>query len=624
MNPKLLLTCLILLLIYYEKVSSQKYDAEVIKYSTTCKIEKDNLIKTDSVTIKINNRVGDKYAVIEIPYSKNEKLSNVSGWIENMNGTKVRILKKSDMVDNSAISNISIYEDNFKRCFQLKHNIYPYKITYSYTTTYRDFITITEWDPVLHYAIPTHLATLKVILPKNYQFLKYERKIINCLKDSSDKNVELFWKSAYDKPFKNEVFSQSFNDEPLVIITPLIFNYGIKGLSHDWNSFGNWQYELLQGLDILPDDEKIKVKSLINGITDKREIIKILYHYLQDNTRYINVSIGIGGLKPYPASYVAHNKYGDCKALTNYMKALLQFAGIESYYTIVYAGEQPVDLIKELPCQQFNHVILAVPIENDTIWLENTSNINPFGFFGTFTQNRYALLVSKDNSHIVKIPALKKDDCLESEKMEFNLNTSGCATLKLNSAFKGWSFELFNELNYLLNGYDKNKSIQERIKFFHKIVPYDNFDIIDWNLKKQNRDSINIGLNSTITLNKFLNQLGNELYFNTTSIVIPDFTVPATRTLPVNLPYPIYNVDTLIYNVPNGYEVKTIPDNAIIKTQFGEFRTSYSSTGNKVLASKSFELYPGHYMQNEYPDFYKFIKTVKDTDAKGVVIKPDK
>jgi hypothetical protein len=305
------------------------------------------------------------------------------------------------------------------------------------------------------------------------------------------------------------------------------------------------------------------------------------------------------------------------------MKALLHVAGIESYYTIVYAGDQPLDLIKEIPYQQFNHVILAVPIENDTIWLENTNKISPCGYLGSFTQNRYALMVSKNDSHLVRIPALKNENCIESHKIEYDINTAGYANLRLHSTFTGWSFDLFNGLNYDFNGYDKNKIIQERIKYFHKIVPYDNFDIIDWNFKKSDRDSASIGLFSTVTLNKFLNPLGNDLYFNTSSITTPNFTVPSSRKKPVNLPYPIYTIDTLIYNIPQGYQVKTIPENADIKTQFGEFTTSYSSEGNKVLAIKSFELYPGNYQAEVYPDFYKFIAKVKDADAKGVVIKSD-
>ena len=602
-------------ILLFTKVKSQKYDAEVVNYSTISEIVKDNLTEVDSVTIQVNNRTGDKYANIEIPFSNNDKLSDVCGNIETKDGIKIRILKKKDQVDESDISRFSVYEDNFKRCFQLKYNVYPYRINYSYKKTFRNYITIGRWCPVIDRQVPTRNSIFKVILPANYKYVKYERNIIRCLKDSTDKNIIIVWKAMYDKPLKEEPFSSTFNDFPLVLLSPMSFKYGVEGSSKDWNSFGNWQFRLMQGLDILPEDEKTKIKSLINGITDKRDIIKILYHYLQDHTRYVNVSIGLGGLKPYPAAYVAHNKYGDCKALTNYMKAMLHFAGIESNYTLVYADEQPLDLIKEIPCPQFNHVILAVPLDNDTIWLENTSNINPFGYLGTYTQNRYALLISKDNSHIVKIPALTKYDNLNSQKIEFDLDKTGFATLTLNSTFRGMLFDIFNSINYEFNEHDKNKII-------HTIMPFENYEIKDWKIVKQHRDSAKITLYTSLIINKFLNPLGKDLYFTTYSITIPKFTAPAIRKLPVVLPYPIYNIDTLIFNIPKGYEVKSVPENALIKTNFGEFRTNYSSESDRIIEIKSFELYPNHYTQDDYPDFYKFIKKSEDSDYKAIEIKP--
>ena len=73
------------------------------------------------------------------------------------------------------------------------------------------------------------------------------------------------------------------------------------------------------------------------------EKAKIVYRYVQDNTRYISVQVGIGGIQPIAAIEVDELKYGDCKGLTNYTQALLDIAGVESFYTIVQAGKEIVD-----------------------------------------------------------------------------------------------------------------------------------------------------------------------------------------------------------------------------------------------------------------------------------------
>jgi hypothetical protein len=607
--------CLIILGVFVQDVSAQNFDAEVVKYTTHCVVEKDKLMQTDSVTIQINNRVGDEYTEISIPYSKNEKVSDLDAWIENMDGAKVRVLKKSDIIDRSAFSEMYLYEDHYIKCFQLKHNVYPYRVVYTYKTTSRDFIGI-GWSPILYNNIPTRKAVLNIIIPKNIPFKKYVNNITDGFRiDSTSANLLLQWTASYNKPVKAEIYSQPEDIKPYVIVAPLNFQYGIEGSTKDWESYGNWNYRLCQDLDMLPTEEKNTISTLIKDVTDKREIVKILYHYLQDHTRYINVSIGIGGHKPYPASYVAQNKYGDCKALTNYMKAMLSYVGIESFYTTVYADEQPRQLIKNFSGPQFNHVVLVVPLKNDTIWLENTKNTNAFGYMGTFTQNREALLNGKDHSRLIRVPALKAEDVHVSYNMDFDLNILGSGKVKLNISFKGGDFEMFNELQADYNDVEKDRFIRE-------YMPFDNYEVINWNLKKLHRDTARIELNAALNLNKFIKPLGNEYYFSIYPCRIPAFAPPANRILPVELPFPICKSYLIIYNLPAGYEMKSKFELVSIKTPFGTYESAINVYNSKIFVTKRFELYHGSYSLGQYADLYAFIQSVKDVDRKKIIIKP--
>ena len=604
-----------LLLVFINNASALQNDAEVIKYTTLCVAEKDKTIQTDSVVIQINNREGDQYTEINIPYSKSEKVSNISGWIENADGKKVRDLKTGDIEDKSAISDISFYEDNFKKYFQLKHNIYPYRIFYTYKTTCKNFLTIAWWTPVLFSSIPTKMATLRIVVPKNERYNKSTHNMSSFSTDSTKNSIIYEWKSSYDTPLKSEIYSQPQKSCPYVKMVPLNFIYGVEGSTADWKLFGNWQWRLNEGLDILPENEKKTITELTKGTTDKKEIIKILYHYLQDHTRYINVMLGVGGFKSYPASYVSENKYGDCKALSNFMKALLNYMNIEAYYTLVHAGSQPKDLLKNFVAPQFNHVILAVPLGKDTIWLENTSNINPFGYLGTFTQNRGALFVTDKGSCLTKTPALKKQETLSISKLEFELNLNGKTKVILKTAFKGKLFEQFNELHSEYNNDFKDK-------FFHDNMPFNNYEVVNWELNKPHRDSVWIELNATLNISKVLTAIGTEYFFSLFPTNIPSFTTPAYRKLPVDLPYPICNQDTLIYNLPTGYELKTKPDSTSITTRFGNYSMEVKTRNHKVYVLKKMEILSGSYSLEDYPEFYSFIKAMKNIDTKKMVVKP--
>lgn len=611
---KPLLFCCILLITFSLKLASQSFDAEILRYTTFCAIDKEKLTKTDTITIQINNRAGDKYTDISIPYSKLEKVSGIEAWIEESNGRIVRNLKNSDIADKSAVSENSLYEDDFVKRFQLKHSVYPYKVTYTYQTIYKNYLNVSSWTPVIFNEIPTKMAILRTQFPKGFEYSKYSTNISDFRIDSTESNIILEWKATYLKPIEPEIYSQPEDYKPYVLVTPTHFKYGVEGSSKDWITYGNWQYKLLQNLDVLPEDEKKTISELVKGITDKKEIVRILYHYLQDNTRYINISIGIGGLKPYPASYVALNKYGDCKALTNFMKAILDYAGIESFYTKVKAAKQPQDIIKSIAGQQFNHVVLAVPVDNDTIWLENTDNVNPFGYMGTFTQNRDALLVAKDKSNLVRIPALKTKDNVSSYNLGFDLSITESSNVAIHSTFRGSEFELFNHLHEEYNDDEKDK-------IFRNYLPFDNYEVIKWELVRQNRDTARIELNANLNLNKLLKPLGNDYYLSLFPCRIPPFTIPSNRKLPVKLPFPICNSDTLTYNIPIGYELKNKPDTLSIITKYGNYELKLNTRNNQIYAIKHFELYSASYSTEQYPEFYSFIKLVNEIDRMNLVLR---
>jgi len=439
----------------------QQQDAEIIRYVSLVEAGKDHLAQTDSVTLQINNREGERYSEISIPYSKEDRISDLGAWIETADGVRIRGIKKSEIVERSAISGSSLYEDHYKKCFQLKHNVYPYRVVYTYKISSRCFITWAWWTPVVDDELPTRSASLRVIVTGNIPFSRFEGNISGPLIDSAAAKISMEWSSSYEHPVKQEIFSRPGKVNPFVIVIPRDFFYDIPGSTRDWRSYGEWQYHLIRDAEQLPGEEKNTISALIQGVTDKREIVKRIYHYLQDHTRYINVSIGTGGLKPYPAEYVSINKYGDCKALTIYLKALLSYAGIESFYANVYAGEQPMDLIPGFAGPQFNHVVLAVPLNKDTLWLESTAATNPTGYMGTFTQNRTAFLVSEGKSRLVRIPALTREDNLAVTRLDYDIRLDGNAKVSVSSLFHGRYFEMLNQLHHDYTDHEKEQIIRD-------------------------------------------------------------------------------------------------------------------------------------------------------------------
>lgn len=192
---------------------------------------------------------------------------------------------------------------------------------------------------------------------------------------------------------------------PRVELAPTAFAYeGVKGSFTGWKEFGQWCYSLYEQEKAFDEKDQVFIKNMVKELPDQKSKVKVLYEYLKNNMRYVSIQFGIGGYKPFAPAFVQRNKYGDCKALTNYMRYILQTVGIKSYPALINAGSAKPAVDPEFPQNAFNHVILCVPFQSDTMWLECTSKTAEAGYLGNFTENKNALLLTEQGGLMVSTP----------------------------------------------------------------------------------------------------------------------------------------------------------------------------------------------------------------------------
>lgn len=210
----------------------------------------------------------------------------------------------------------------------------------------------------------------------------------------------------------------------------------------------------------------------------------ILYDYLQRNYRYVSIQLGIGGWQTMTAKEVVDNKFGDCKALTNFMKSMLEVAGIPSFYTLVNAGIGEEDIEIDLPSNQFNHVILKVPTDKDPIWLECTSNLNPPGYLGNFTSNRHVLVITQDGGYLSKTPTYLDSEWNKiSSHSKLSLDTQGAAQIESIWENQGNPAMLAREISARMDDREKRDYLNQNSAVAGLIVQ-------DFSIKIDRKDSI--------------------------------------------------------------------------------------------------------------------------------------
>ncbi|MFW5725427.1 MAG: hypothetical protein ACOCX0_03185, partial [Bacteroidota bacterium] len=344
-----------------------------------------------------------------------------------------------------------------------------------------------------------------------------------------------------------------------------------------------------------------------------REKVKIIYEFMQSRTRYINISLGIGGLQPFDATTVDQTGYGDCKALTNYMSALLKAADIESHYTLVKAGTGKYEIDDILPANQFNHVILCVPLGNDTIWLECTSQVNPFGYLGSFTDNRPVLIIKEDGGHLARTygytPA--QNSYNTRAVVEIDGKGNGNAEVSLNRG--GIFFEDFHAPMML--------SPDEQQRWIYRNFVFPNYTVnshaFDSELEESPEAVIKLGLN----LRSFADASGSRLFIPVFSM-IPGRSVPPrvrNRLHPFRTNFPMTYSDTIHMQLPNGYALESgIPD-LDLTSDFGTYSTKLTVEGNKIVFVRSMEVFKGYWEAEQYENYFRFFQQIARVETQKIV-----
>jgi tetratricopeptide (TPR) repeat protein len=128
-----------------------------------------------------------------------------------------------------------------------------------------------------------------------------------------------------------------------------------------WDTFSEWMVALLQDADRASPETTRVAKSLFEGAETKDEKLLRIQAFLMKEIRYEqDYESLIAGVKPHPAPMVLERRYGDCKDKAVLFRTLAREAGVQTRYALVRTRDAG-KVRRELPQQQFNHVIVYVP-----------------------------------------------------------------------------------------------------------------------------------------------------------------------------------------------------------------------------------------------------------------------
>jgi len=575
------------------------------------------VILTHDFVITVMNKAGDKFAQPHAQYDPDNKISFLEAIYYDENGKTIKKFKSKDFIDQSYITDGQMYTENRVKYLNYSPVQYPYTLHFKSVINLSS-TSIVSWNPIWGHnlAIENSSYTLNNLINLKIHSKELNLKEYNIESQSTAQPV-IHYELKNVKAMEREELLPLYRDIfPNVEFSALEFvRDGVKGSFSNWEEMGKWYKGLLVSTNDLTPTQKAYFQDLVKDARSDKEKVSILYKHLQNKTRYVGVQLGIGGLKPFPASYVESKGYGDCKALTNYMKSILDAVGIKSYYTIVQAGKREDFYTDFASIAQGNHVILYVPLAEEDIWLETTSQQTAFNYLGRFTDDRNALCIFPEGGKIIRTQKFPTEKNTENTKGNFEILPDGKLKGTISSIYSGIQYDMVYPIKFA--GTKEQKRI---LNNFYENLP--NLTILKYNLDN-NWDEAVFTVNIDLESQQFAKIFGENMMFNilpaghsTTNLKKDD-----NRRHPFEISYG--NTDDFDFEIkiPVNYKPEGNFEPVLLESEFGLYQLSVTSQGNNMLKVKrKLIIKNGIYPKEKFNDYVEFRRKISSFDNAKILL----
>ncbi len=565
----------------------------------------------------ILNKNGLELMKTYLHFDKSTNVKKISLRIFDANGEEIKKYKKRDFTDVSASGN-SLYMDYRVMYYNYVPPKYPF--TYEFTTEIATSSTafIPAWTPVAFTQVSVEKASYS-ILNQNQIPIVFKKNNLDAFNVQISESPREYHFVVENIPyFESEVLSPVLYEfVPTVRVSLEKFQLrNTPGFAKNWKDLGVWQTQaLLRGRDEISEATKAQIDQLVSGVKDPKEKTRLIYEFMQNKTRYISVQVGIGGWQPSTALEVDDLSYGDCKGLSNYTMALLKSQGIDSYYTLVNSGKEIFETEDDFVSLRFNHAILAVPFDDELVFLECTSQTTPFNYMGSFTDNRNVLMMTPEGGVIAKTPKYKAGENLQQTQVTAVIDENFRITGTFEQKSKGVLYQnryhiesdtkddmemnykgLWGHLNNLSLGNVSFENDKRNIVFKEKI----NFEV----------DTYVSTAGDRVLVNPNIFNRHDKIYAN-----------DKDRKFPLEIERGATYQDEIEIILPKGYTLEAAFDPIEITTIFGTYNASVElSASNTILYKRHLQLLSGTFPPESFNDYASFVRNVTKKDKSKIVL----
>lgn len=196
------------------------------------------------------------------------------------------------------------------------------------------------------------------------------------------------------------------------------------------SNFQNWeevsktassQYEtknlIAQAPELAAEVQQIKAQT-----SDPMIRSELALRLVQDKVRYLYNGLGYGNYEPQSPAETWNLKYGDCKAKTLLLLAILHELDIEAVPILVNLNLKDAVSIRIPSMMAFNHIMVKANVKGQTLWMDGTGRGDRMRDIQVAPAHRYALPVTAKGSALEEIAITKNSIPDQDTHLQYDLS----------------------------------------------------------------------------------------------------------------------------------------------------------------------------------------------------------
>jgi len=411
-------------------------------------------------------------------------------------------------------------------------------------------------------------------------------------------------------------------------IIPYVASYRLAGAKKDSVLAGTLddlyrhEYQYVKAVNLKTDTFlNNKVAELTRNAYSDRDKAARIYEWVQKNMHYIDFEKGLEGFIPRPADTVFKRKYGDCKDMASILEAMCRKAGLKAYFTLIGSNNIPYSHSEVPLTYMYDHMICAVNINDEWIFLDGTDKYLPFGANRIDLQGKEAMIcIDKKNYKIVKIPTVAADKNVTTDNRTMNLSYNDVSGT-VNEHFAG--YEAWTIMHYLSF---RNKK-EDKDKYVRQLTGDGAYNYLspNYSVNASEGGDMDVTVNADYSIPGFAQNIGKQYYVNMNlKNTFGHVRINDTGRL---VPYYFENKEvireTVTLNVPDGYKVTYVPKDAEGSVDgLWSYKISYRAddkTG-KIVLTKEYELNTMSISPNHFEAHNKMVDALRKLYKETVVL----